>query len=512
MTKRSRQMDGYVRVSRVGGREGDSFISPQQQRERIEAAAKNAGAEIVTWHTDLDESGGKWERPGFQAALERVESGVTDGVVVAKLDRFARSVLDAREAIRRIEQAGGSLVSAEDGFDSKTPMGRFAVTMLFGLAELELERVRENWTAARTFAARRGVHMAKPLTGYDRGDDGRLVSNEGAPAIAEAFRRRAQGANWSELARFLDEREVRPYGRAEGGKWTSASVRALLRNRGYLGEIRAGSVVNAEAHVPLVTFAEFEAAQAASGRPIARSSEPRHLLTGLLRCASCRHTLKPKTITGTGAKVYRCMRDHGGGVCPSPATIYASVVEPYVERLLLTEVASRAYRPEAETRAIEEAEREVANTEAELSAWVTDEAIVAIGRDVYVEGLQARQRRLDEAQARRRSLFADTASALPSRTELRELWPALTNAERRRLLASALDVIIVRPNGRRPVDERIVVLLHGEAPGDLPGRGKRVPFKGFDLPEDAGMPLAQDRDHASVEGSKRRRSQESVAV
>ena len=62
----ARQMDGYVRVSKVGGREGDSFISPQQQRERIEAAAAAAKATIVEWHTDLDQSGGNADRPGFQ--------------------------------------------------------------------------------------------------------------------------------------------------------------------------------------------------------------------------------------------------------------------------------------------------------------------------------------------------------------------------------------------------------------------------------------------------------------
>src|SRR6478735_5063185 len=98
-----RKLDGYIRVSRVGGREGDSFVSPQLQRERIEAAARNAGAEIVEWHQDLDQSGGNAERPGFVRVLERVEAGETDGVVVAKLDRFARSVLDARGALLRID-------------------------------------------------------------------------------------------------------------------------------------------------------------------------------------------------------------------------------------------------------------------------------------------------------------------------------------------------------------------------------------------------------------------------
>src|SRR5436309_2703997 len=94
---------GYVRVSRVNGREGDSFISPTVQRERIEAQALASGNTVVDWQQDLDQPGTKYERPGFQAALEAVERGEADGIAVAALDRFARSVPDAAVALRRLE-------------------------------------------------------------------------------------------------------------------------------------------------------------------------------------------------------------------------------------------------------------------------------------------------------------------------------------------------------------------------------------------------------------------------
>lgn len=480
-TRTARRMDGYIRVSRLNGRDGERFISSDVQRERIELAAKGAGAEIAEWFVDLDESGGKMDRPTFQLALERVEDGRSDGLVVAKLDRFARSVLHARQALERIEAAGGSVISAEDGFDSSTPMGRFATTMIFALAELELERVRESWTTARVYAARRGVHMAKVPVGYDRGDDGRLVPNNDAPTIAEAFRARGGGANWTQIARLLDERGVTPGARKAAGHWATASVRTLLRNRVYLGEIRAGDVVNPRAHAPLVTLAEFEAAQAGRGTSVARSTEPA-LLAGLLRCASCRHVMKPKKSTA-GGRVYRCSRDYSSGVCPAPATINASVVEPYAERLLLDRAAARTYRPERLTAEAEEAERDVARHDAELRAWVTDEEIAGLmTRELYLEGLQARQQRLDDATARRRSLFAKAADNLPGPLILRDLWPTLSRTERRRVLGAAFDALVVRPNGRRPVTERVVALSRGEAPADLPGRGKRVPFRAFDLP------------------------------
>jgi Resolvase, N terminal domain len=86
-----RKLDGYVRVSRVGRREGDSFVSPQLQRDRIEVAARNAGAEIVEWHEDLDESGGNAERPGFGAS-PRAGRGEADGRDRGRQARSVRAV------------------------------------------------------------------------------------------------------------------------------------------------------------------------------------------------------------------------------------------------------------------------------------------------------------------------------------------------------------------------------------------------------------------------------------
>ena len=83
-------MDGYIRVSRVAGREGESFISPEVQRAKIAGCGELHGVEIVHWWEELDQSGKRRDRPMFQKALARCESGETGGIIVARLDRFAR--------------------------------------------------------------------------------------------------------------------------------------------------------------------------------------------------------------------------------------------------------------------------------------------------------------------------------------------------------------------------------------------------------------------------------------
>src|SRR5205823_11021989 len=114
--------------------------------------------------------------------------------------------------------------------------GRFAIGILTLIAELELERIKENWTSAVTTAVGRGVHIsARVPTGYRKDtESGRLLRDEPAAAVvAEAFRQRATGVSWARLAAFLEERKVFP---PTGNKyWSKVGVAAMLQNPVYLG-------------------------------------------------------------------------------------------------------------------------------------------------------------------------------------------------------------------------------------------------------------------------------------
>src|SRR4051812_11147063 len=110
------RLEGYVRVSSTRGRSGPSFISPALQRERLEAWCGLYDARLVAVHEELDESGGRADRPLLMTAIERVEAGLSDGIIVARLDRFGRSLRDALEHIDRIQAAGGRFVSVQDHF------------------------------------------------------------------------------------------------------------------------------------------------------------------------------------------------------------------------------------------------------------------------------------------------------------------------------------------------------------------------------------------------------------
>lgn len=160
------KLDGYIRVSAVRGREGDSFISPKVQRQQVAAWAKLRDVEIAAWHEDLDQSGGKLDRPGLEALLVRIESGQTGGVAVAKLDRLTRlGVGDALKLVERITSAGGTLAAADGEVDLLTASGEFQLTVMLALARWERRRLTDSWETARSEVIADGVHFRAPF-GY----------------------------------------------------------------------------------------------------------------------------------------------------------------------------------------------------------------------------------------------------------------------------------------------------------------------------------------------------------
>jgi site-specific DNA recombinase len=479
MCAKSRTADGYIRVSRRGGRDGESFISPEVQRKKIADWAKLHDVAIVQWWEEIDQSGARLQRPMFQEALARCERGESGGIVVARLDRFARSAVDALESIKRLNAAGARLVSVEDNFDGSTPMGRFAIGILTLIAELELERIRESWSTAAREAVGRGVHISpRPPSGYRRDENGRLHLDEpAAPAVAEVFRRRALGSSWAELARYLDELGVRPP--TGNPHWSKVGVTGLIKNPVYLGQARGGDAINDHAHEPLVTRAEFDAAQSVKKsllRPRGGSIATKAMLGGLARCAGCGHTLK---ITGstdrkTGERfpIYYCTGRYATGLCPARASARAAILDAYVEKQVLQALEAEdglLAQAVAASEAIDAAARAVAEAEHELDLFVNNPKLLTVlGEQKFLEGVETRQQAFDQArqdlaQLRQQSSLAEELAD----GDLLAAWPTLGVQEKRRLIHGLLDRVVIRRADRRgrhaqPISERAQIVLRGD--------------------------------------------------
>lgn len=472
------QLDCLVRVSRVGGRAGDSFQSPAAQKDACRRDADAHGHRILRTFEELDVSGGARVRPGLDEILRRIERGESQGVIVARIDRFSRSLTGALTAIDRIEKAGGEIVSVAEKFDTTTPIGRAMMRILLVLAELYRDQQTEAFRESRARAIARGVHVTSRVPfGYQR-RDGRGHPLEPHPdhalLVAEIFDRRAAGDTYASIYRWLNELGVAT---GSGGQWTTVNLSQLVGNRVYLGEARSGDIVNPAAHPPLVERAVWERAQATASRTPGR--ERRSLLAGIIRCAGCRRAL-----TGGGSVAYFCHGQHAAGRCPEPASIRQRFADEHVQRAFLERAGRLELGLAASTGELDAARARLDRAEAEVAAWRDTVSVLDVGADTYRAGLMARQRSVEEALG----VFRDVAArhghntGLPDVGSVAGLWDGLGVAERRRVLSASIDVVFLR-GGRRPAGERLWICWRGEGPGDLPRPARVTPIVPFRFPE-----------------------------
>jgi hypothetical protein len=163
------------------------------------------------------------------------------------------------------------------------------------------------------------------------------------------------------------------------------------------------------------------------------------------------------------------------------------VIEPYVVGRLFEALGPEGVLARASARCedVDALKARLERAAAELAAWRDETSILELGRDLYLAGLEARKRRLDEIEAGLEdALAAAIDDGLPDDVELRSLWPGLSTDEKRRLLAAGIDAIVLRGGRGRSIAERTLILWRGEAPAGLPARGRRVPLASFAWPDD----------------------------
>jgi DNA invertase Pin-like site-specific DNA recombinase len=460
-------LDGYVRVSQVGGRAGETFISPEVQREEIKRWATRHGAVIAHVFQEMDVSGARRDRPMLQAALERVERGESRGIVVAYLSRFGRSLIDGVTAIQRITDAGGTFVSVREGLDLSTDIGRLMLGVLLSVAEWELDRTRENWLVARERAVARGVCTFEGPYGYRRKPDGRWEPHRvTGPVVTELFRRRAAGASISDLTRWLASEGHTTRG---GKRWYPGDLSRLLGRRLYRGELRHGDYVNLTAFEALTDEVTWARAQGEYRAPT-RAGKTLPLLSGIVRCAGCQrlmHIVAHHPGASYEHRLYYCGRAQLTGPCQARAKVLEENADSYVEAIFWQELGA-ARRMSAELR-LERLQEDVRRREQEFAHYRDNPSLPGrIGPDRFAEGLAVRARRLDRARAAAsRALVTADTPKLPAAAELRARWPTMNLDERRAAIAQVVDCVFVDRNTRLPPHRRFHVCLHGDGPAGL---------------------------------------------
>ncbi|HLN65614.1 MAG TPA: recombinase family protein [Symbiobacteriaceae bacterium] len=286
-------------------------------------------------------SGGTTDRPALTRLRQAVGRGEVDCVVVYKLDRLSRSVLDMVKLVLEEWEGRCYVKSAREPIDTLTPTGKMFFYQLMSFAEWERNVIKERTFSGKLRRAQEGHNPGLILPyGLVQGSDGTVQQD---PAKAAAIRRMFElylgGSGFGVIAATLDAEGFPP---PKGATWSKPSISDMLRNPAYMGALVYGRekmvkgkrvprqplVVRENIFPAIVSSEVFEAVQnVRADRPgvqrqqgTGRTLGSQSLLTGLLRCR-CGAAATGKAIkkaNGVTYLYYLCgARQHGSHRCPS---------------------------------------------------------------------------------------------------------------------------------------------------------------------------------------------------
>lgn len=201
----------YTRVSTA--EQADSGAGLEAQRQAINLEAERRGWRILRVFEDAGVSGKSVSgRPGLQAALDAVESGEAQALVVMKLDRLSRSLVDFAGVMERSRRKGWALVALDLGVDTSTPSGEMMANVLATFAQFERRLIGQRTKDALAVKREQGVQLGRP----------REISSDAVSRIRELDQ---SGYGASEIARILNREGIST---PRGGRWYPPGVTRVL--------------------------------------------------------------------------------------------------------------------------------------------------------------------------------------------------------------------------------------------------------------------------------------------
>ncbi|MBF0140576.1 MAG: recombinase family protein [Magnetococcales bacterium] len=328
----------YTRKSTEEGLDMD-FNTLDAQREACEAYIASQKSEgwflVPDRYDDGGFSGGNLERPALKQLLADVEAGKINVVVVYKIDRLTRSLLDFSKLVEQFDRRNVTFASITQSFNTTTSMGRLTLNILLSFAQFEreisAERIRDKFAQSK----RRGIWMGGhvPL-GYEVQNRKLLVVPSEAESVRHIYQRFLECGSATQLVKELDAAGIRA---KNGNLLDKGYLYRMLANRLYLGEIVMGEESFPGEHEAIIDRDTWEQVRAMMADKTRRQGtnrvHPPALLKGLIRCRHCNRSMSP-TFTSKDGRQYRyylCQTalKNGYDACPL-RTVAAGEIEAVV--------------------------------------------------------------------------------------------------------------------------------------------------------------------------------------
>lgn len=367
----------YTRKSTEEGLDQE-FNTLDAQREAGEAYIKSQVHEgwecIPDRYDDGGYTGGNMDRPALQRLVADLQAGRVNCVVVYKVDRLSRSLLDFARIMEAFDQHHVAFVSVTQQFNTSTSMGRLVLNVLLSFAQFEREIISERTRDKIAATRRKGKWSGgRPLLGYDVLDKKLLINAPEAERVRAIFylylERQALLPVVAELQRrgWTTKQWTTKKGETVGGQpFTKTNLYQLLTNVVYIGQVRYKTEVHLGEHHAIIDQETFQRVRCLlqengqnGGRNVRHRSDA--LLGGLLHCRSCNCAMT-HTFTSRHNRRYRyylctSAQKCGWKSCPSP-----SVPAAEIERFVVQQIRRVGRSPAILQKTLEQIRRQVQET------------------------------------------------------------------------------------------------------------------------------------------------------
>lgn len=308
----------YVRVSTREQKEHGYSI--HDQLDKLKSFCHSQGWEVLKIYNDAGHSAKDVNRPALQEFMRDVQEGLYDVLLVYRLDRLVRRVMDLQQILNTIESHNCMFKSASEPFDTTTPSGRMFINMVATFAQFEREMIAERVKDNMLSMVEQGKWSGGNTPyGYDYYDKLLIINPDEAKVVREIFRL-APNHGRRRIAELLNDRGYRKRGKL----FSQFTVSYIIRNPVYIGKLRFNEGTKKYllplseqrlfdgGHEPIIDEPTFWAInkQDDSKRYSVNSD---YLYSGLLRCNRC-----GKPIQGSNKYYYRCQTKRMGGKCDLP--------------------------------------------------------------------------------------------------------------------------------------------------------------------------------------------------
>ena len=438
----------YTRKSTEEGLDQD-FNSLDAQRDSAEAyiaSQKSQGWICLPEHYDDGGfTGGNMQRPALARLLDDIDAGKIDCIVVYKVDRLSRSLIDFVKILEHLETSGVSFVSVTQQFNTTTSMGRLTLNILLSFAQFEREVISERTRDKIALAKKRGKYTGgRPALGYDLAKEGgKLIVNKfEASRVKTIFELYCEHKS---LLKVADELAALGW---ETKSWTTKKgiekpskpfnkklLSALLSNQIYVGKIKYKDELYAGEHDAIISQKIFDEVQKilAENRLKKRDKRPAKvsgILNGILRCKNCGCAM-------THSKTSKSNKEYRYYVCQNASTTgwkncpHPSLPAAEIEKFIVDQIIEIGFSDSLFGEVIREAK---AIKKAELSACKKRLKLLEKDANQSPKSIENIRQKLIKLQATK----IQPAALKQQLKKFTPAWQTLTRAEKWRMLSLIL--------------------------------------------------------------------------